>query len=85
MHYVIKRLPLMAGLLAAGVSGQTILHVDASAPASTPIEGRLNMGSALSPSGERLSVNSQYLTRNGKPWMPVMGEFHYSRTPHSIR
>ncbi|MBQ7637342.1 MAG: beta-galactosidase [Clostridia bacterium] len=23
----------------------------------------------------------QYLTRNGKPWLPVMGEFHFSRYP----
>lgn len=23
--------------------------------------------------------NAKYLTRNGKPWFPVMGEFHYSR------
>ena len=25
--------------------------------------------------------NSQYLTRNGEPWFPVMGEIHYSRCP----
>ena len=24
---------------------------------------------------------SEYLTRNGRPWFPVMGEFHYSRYP----
>ena len=24
---------------------------------------------------------TQYLTRNGKPWLPVMGEFHFSRYP----
>ena len=23
--------------------------------------------------------NSRYLTRDGKPWFPVMGEIHYSR------
>ena len=23
----------------------------------------------------------QYLTRNGRPWLPVMGEFHFSRYP----
>lgn len=23
----------------------------------------------------------EYLTRNGRPWFPVMGEFHYSRYP----
>jgi hypothetical protein len=33
------------------------------------------------PSGERLGANSDHLTRNGLPWLPTMGEFHYSRYP----
>jgi len=82
MHTALKRLPMMVSLIAsAAVSAQTILHVDASAPARAPLENTLKMGASVSPSGERIGVNSQYLTRNGKPWMPVMGEFHYSRTP----
>lgn len=31
------------------------------------------------PSGEEISVNSRYITLNGKPWLPVSGEFHYAR------
>lgn len=81
MNTVLK-LPLLAVLLvSAAVHAETLLHVDASAPAKAPLQDQLRMGSSVSPSGERLGVNSQYLTRNGKPWMPVMGEFHYSRTP----
>ena len=81
MHYLIKRLALLSGLAAsAAAAGQTLLHIDASAPAKKPLENVLQMGASVSPSGERLGANSQYLTRNGKPWMPVMGEFHYSRT-----
>ncbi len=34
-----------------------------------------------SPAGHVLSINSQYLTRDGAPWLPVMGEFHYARYP----
>jgi len=29
--------------------------------------------------GHILAVNGRYLTLDGKPWLPVMGEFHYSR------
>jgi beta-galactosidase len=36
-----------------------------------------------SPDGHVLSANSRYLTRDGKPWFPVMGEFHYSRYPEA--
>ncbi len=28
-----------------------------------------------------LAVNNRCLERDGRPWMPVMGEFHYSRCP----
>ncbi len=34
----------------------------------------------VGPSGT-LTVNSRYIERDGRPWMPVMGEFHYSRCP----
>ncbi|SFU44911.1 beta-galactosidase [Pseudoduganella namucuonensis] len=82
MNRTITFAPLLAAMLASGMaSGQTLLKIDASAPVKAPLENQLRMGAAVSPSGERLGVNSQYLTRNGKPWMPVMGEFHYSRTP----
>ena len=36
-----------------------------------------------SPNGHTLSANSRYLTLDGKPWLPVMGEFHFSRYPES--
>lgn len=28
-------------------------------------------------------MNARYLTRDGHPWLPVMGEFHFSRVPES--
>jgi beta-galactosidase len=34
-----------------------------------------------SPDGHSLSANRRYLTRDGQPWFPVMGEFHFSRYP----
>ncbi|MGC2150650.1 MAG: beta-galactosidase [Terriglobales bacterium] len=42
----------------------------------------LPMGTATTPDGHTILVNSRYLTRDGKPWLPVMGEFHFSRYPH---
>ena len=35
----------------------------------------------VSPAGERLAVNAQYLERNGKPWIMVAGEMHPTRYP----
>ena len=39
------------------------------------------MGESTNPEGNTIGINSRYLTKEGKPWMPVMGEFHFSRTP----
>ena len=79
---------LLAGLAASAFcanaadnAGTGLLQVDASAPAVALQSGYFHMGSAAAPNGTRLEINSQYLTRNGAPWLPVMGEFHYSRSP----
>lgn len=40
--------------------------------------GHLNMGGA-NPQNERIDVNSLYIERAGKPYIGVMGEYHFSR------
>ena len=37
------------------------------------LRGHMRMGDA------RIQVNSQYITRDGKPIIPVMGEYHFVR------
>lgn len=46
----------------------------------TIYSGHLKLGGS-NPSGERIEVNSYYMSIGGKPVIPVMGEFHYSRYP----
>jgi hypothetical protein len=73
-----------AALLAAGsgpAASETLLRVDASAPPPAIETGYLKLGTATAPDGAVIGVNSRYLTLDGKPWLPVMGEFHYSRFP----
>lgn len=61
---------------------RNVFHADAlHHTAKPPLAGHLNMG-GTHPSGEEIAVNSQYLLRGGKPWLPVMGEFHFSRFPN---
>jgi hypothetical protein len=61
----------------------TPIRIDASQPYAEPGPASFNGGSAKSVSGSVLGVNSRYLTLDGKPWLPVMGEFHFSRYPAS--
>lgn len=39
------------------------------------------MGTAVSKHGRTLAINSDYLSLDGKPWLPAMGEFHFNRSP----
>ena len=59
----------------------TQIRIDASQPYSEPAAALYDGGSATSPSGSTIGLNSRYMTRDGKPWLPVMGEFHFSRYP----
>lgn len=58
--------------------------VDISVPAQTRVveSGYLNLGHYQAP-GRSLLVNNVSLVLDGKPWMPVMAEFHYSRYPQT--
>lgn len=66
------------------MSETTLPPVALRVPAAVPVPetGFLNLGHWPHPE-RSLTVNSRYLTLDGQPWMPVMGEFHYSRYPES--
>lgn len=41
------------------------------------------MGESRRPDGSTITLDSDSLRLNGKPWTPVMGEFHYARYPEN--
>nr|WP_307727953.1 beta-galactosidase [Massilia terrae] len=57
------------------------LTIRADTRPAAPRAGELKMGSHTAPGGATLTVNSRFIEINGKPVIPVMGEFHYSRYP----
>src|SRR6185437_13214840 len=61
------------------------LIIDASAPTPPPAAANYAYDSAdaKSPTGHTLGLNARYLTLDGKPMLPVMGEIHYSRVPEA--
>jgi hypothetical protein len=76
------RTALLLAFAGPGMAGaEQLLTVDASSPTPEPRTGYIKLGTAVAPGGHTLGINNQYLTRDGKPWLPVMGEFHYSRSP----
>ncbi len=56
------------------------LELDASRPGRPLKSGHLRMGTGEGPGGT-LGIDNLTLTRDGKPWLPIMGEFHFTRFP----
>lgn len=70
-------------LMAACTAGnaQTVLNLDARQQPAAPETNYFKMGTSVSPDGHTIGLNNQYVTQDGQPWIPVMGEFHYTRYP----
>lgn len=49
-------------------------------PDHAPVAGHLPFADAPGVP-DPIGINSRWLTRGGRPWFPVSGEFHYSRYP----
>jgi hypothetical protein len=86
----------IAVLLALGVLGftgggyaqstvATVVSFDASHAFVEPSAARYDWHSSVASNGSAVGLNSRYLTCDGKPWLPVMGDFHFSRYPRAQR
>ena len=66
--------------MAMGVQAQHVYELTAPEQPKVIKSDHLKMGGE-NPRGERIDVNNFYMSIAGKPVIPVMGEFHYSRYP----
>ena len=67
-------------LLSLQAAAQKIYTIDASKVSTNIRSGYFKMGDP-GPAGKQFLVNSRYLTLNGVPQIPVMGELQFSRMP----
>ncbi len=77
-HAVLRSIVVIAASFPIA-QGATLV-VDASKAANPPLALPFATG-GRSPSGHVLALNNRYMSLDGKPWFPVMGEFQYSRYP----
>ena len=88
------RLPLLALSLSNGLRSSVCLLLLCSLAGAAPLTltvpktdpapaESFNMGTAVNPAGTTISLDRHSLLVDGKPWTPVMGEFHYSRYPEN--
>ena len=52
-------------------------------PLAKPLGGYFKLGTSHNTRGDDISLDSQSLLFNGKPWFPIMGELHFSRYPQA--
>ncbi len=50
-------------------------------PPATPAAEVFQLGTTRNPAGAAIGVDATSLLLNGRRWMPVMGELHYTRVP----
>lgn len=74
----------LAGLCAASAGAQAVTELRTDATTQVPIAetGYFRFGTARSRDGHAIGINSRYLSLDGKPWLPAMGEIHFSRVPN---
>jgi beta-galactosidase len=63
------------------LSQNATLVLDATAPIPGDYKKNFRMRTARRPDGRELIVDGQSLRLDERPWLPVMGEFHYARYP----
>ncbi len=71
-------LAVLASTIAAADS-----HTITIASPKPPVTEGFKMGEARGPDGTTLTLDSSSLLLDGKPWTPVMGEFHFTRYPEN--
>jgi hypothetical protein len=59
------------------------LKLDASILSPEILTNYLKMGTSRNPKGENLTADSRSILLNNRRWLPVMGEFHFSRYPEN--
>ena len=77
-----KYLASLCAFLALNLSAQAqkVYELDEPSVPKTIWSGHLEVG-GTSPQGGSIEANSYYLMVDGKPVVPVLGEFHFSRYP----
>ncbi len=73
-------LAICFGALAVSIASGNDFTITIAVP-PPPASGGFHMGDSRSPDGQTITVDSDSLLLNGKPWTPVMGEFHFARVP----
>ena len=81
LKYLLFYLIILQCFISFGQSKKDHIYtIDLEIPEKLIYSDNLKLGGSNS-NGENISVNNFYMSQNGKPIIPVTGEFHFSRYP----
>ena len=73
----------MIPVLLPAIASAAPLTIDLTAPAAPAQASPYGPGTTRDPQGHEITLDSRSFFLDGKPWIPVSGEFHYSRYPRA--
>lgn len=79
----LRALLILSCLVIAHHAAAEVLTLDASAIPAAASASDLHLGMAVSPDGHIITVDRRGLLLDGQPWLPISGEFQFSRCPES--
>jgi len=69
----------IAALTRIAIGTPLTIDLRAEVPEAAAVD--LGQGTATDPAGHTLTADSRSFLLDGKPWVPIVGEFHYARYP----
>jgi beta-galactosidase len=69
--------------LIISIASSVPLAIDLTRESAQPTVSPYGPGSSKSPQGEEITADQRSFFLNGKPWVPIVGEFHYARYPRA--
>ena len=82
MKHSLSLVPLAILALASAASAAP-LTIDLTRETAPPVASPYGPGNTKSPQAQELILDNRSFFLDGKPWVPILGELHYARTPRS--
>ena len=75
---------LISFILVTAFVFREIYRIEAHSVTKKIVSENYKLGTPTNPDGIAITLNNYYLMKGGRPWLPVMGEMHYTRYPENV-
>jgi hypothetical protein len=83
MNPLPRHLIALCAILLPALASAAPLTIDVTTPVPPAKPAPYGPGATTNPQGHSITMDSRSILMDGKPWVPIVGEFHYTRYPRS--